>query len=232
MSIILVGQRECAFSNSKTLGTIGVLTCICIVAHNEITKKTLLMHVDTMTDFLHVVKLLEHVNASRIHLIGTTKFGYQRLIAHLETKYQVKIDMRHELSVSVKVNPQTGEIIVGDINMKDLKQNSQSEIDQLVLRMESFDVDAYKSKLHLIMGYDGDYVENPRTLEDVLLFEHFHKPEPVLTGYCAECQKTINYGGMHNFVCSTAKKCVECGQRTDLGLYTAHDNTCSQYVKN
>jgi glutamate 5-kinase len=113
-----------------------------------------------------------------------------------------------------------------------MKQYSQSEINQLVLRMKSFNTDAPISKLQLIKDHDGGYVENPRTPEDVSLFEHFHKPEPVLTGYCTECQRTINYGGIHDFICSTAKKCVECGQRTDLGLYTAHDDKCSQYVEN
>lgn len=230
MSIVYVGQHEFAFAtDSETLGTYGISTCLGIVSHNCKTKKTLLMHIDTRTHIVDVVRLLEKVNG-QVHIVGTSMHHYKVLISYLKTKYEVVLDIKDELSRNVSVDSKTGEINVDKIEVDDLKYHSKYKTNQLELSYLTNE-NMSPVKLLSIEGYDDNYVHSSEyTPTENILYDKDKESRalPIIEkGYCEECKRTVEH--CHDFICSKAIKCVECGQRTDLGLNTIHNPVCSQY---
>lgn len=226
MSITYVGQHEFAFAtDSEILGTIGISTCLRIIAYNQKTKKTLLMHIDPLTNIVEVVQLLNLVGG-QVHIVGTSTHDYEVLISYIKEKYDVSLKIVHDFSVSVKVDSRTGEVVVGNINLKDLIKHPKYESNMIYLENITS-----TCPLFGIGGHDDNYVymSDYTDEENILIDKHKkskHMPaymkEPI---YCEECKDIVS---MHIFICSKAIKCSECGQRTDIGYMTRHNNTCSQ----
>jgi hypothetical protein len=95
MSTLFVGQHEFAFTNGEKMATFHVKTCLCIVAYNEITKKTLMMHVDNCTDDECVRQILSRMKDSRITLIGPPDFEHHYLVEYIRAQYKVVEDFSY-----------------------------------------------------------------------------------------------------------------------------------------
>ena len=216
----------------KKIGTIGISTCLGIIAYDKITKKTLLTHIDTLTDFVEVMQLLNRIDNPQIVIIGIQTMNYKKLISHIQSIYPTIIDMKMTFSGDRNVifNPINGEILTENIKIDQFKKHPKFEINILQLQINMFSNNK-KINLYGIDGYSDNYTKIYYTSEELQFsdkFNHNDNPYPVVYGYCHECDKIVNKGDIHYFKCSTVKKCDECGQRIDLGEQTFHSGKCSQ----
>jgi hypothetical protein len=180
MSTLFVGQHEFAFTNGEKMATFHVKTCLCIVAYNEITKKTLMMHVDNCTDDECVRQILSRMKDSRITLIGSPDFEHHYLVEYIRAQYKVVEDFSY-VKDGKNVLVDNGKITITNFsqNIKDEDkidvdcQNVEVKVllidknDDLIVHskynenvkklLESLETDKKRTPLFGIEGYDDEF---------------------------------------------------------------------------
>ena len=70
---LLVGLQEYAITTGSSMVALGVVRSICIVAYDEKSKKTLLIHVDNATHRDSIRQLLKRIPNPKVHIITNIK---------------------------------------------------------------------------------------------------------------------------------------------------------------
>lgn len=89
---LLVGLREYAFTMGNSMVTLGVTACICIVAYDEKSKKTLLIHADDFTHKDSIRQLLKRIPNPKVHIITHIDRKNDVLVKYITSKYDTTID--------------------------------------------------------------------------------------------------------------------------------------------
>lgn len=239
MSVLAVGMREFAFAtDSITLTTSGIKTCLGIAVYDSISKKALLMHVDSMSNFDQVEQLLNKMHqTSKIYILTTentteleTMVEYLKLMAFDNVTVDKKL---YALSSTLSIDSKTGDIKTDNVDKSKIIYHSKfkDNMDNILQNIDCININLLSG----VEGYDDSFIFTPN--KGLLYALHLkNKYERKIKGLmknkdgtlskCTEC----NYVG-HTFVCSFAKKCTECGQRIDIDNEW-HPKSCSQHKVN
>lgn len=93
---LLVGQREYAFTTGSRMVALGVVYCICIVAYDEKSKKTLLINVDDATHRDSIRQLLKRIPNPKVHIITHIKRKNHGLVKYITSKYDTTTDFTND----------------------------------------------------------------------------------------------------------------------------------------
>jgi hypothetical protein len=210
--MLAVGMREFAFAtDSIKLATYGVGPCVAIAGYDPITKKTLLMHVDSLVNPECVRQILTKMpHTSNFYAISCSDMGRYSIIKYMKTLYQnmTLINVRNNRCFVV-ICSKSGSISTDEQDISKFTFHADSTNNLNALRDS---LSSEKIKIENMIGikdYDDGFV-----YIDYKTFDEYN-PEfvklamidiPDFAKVCDECKERDG----HMYICSLAKKCDEC----------------------